>query len=279
MANSRLGLRTRPGLVRTYTEGGIGGDLDAMAFLNAANITNATIITAINELVFALKYYGIWTKMKSIYPFVGGSASSHRLNLKDARLLDAAFCIIFSGGITHSSTGVLFNGLTGFADTRLNTNSNLVKTSAHLSLYVTNNTNSGSPYDLGNASDLFMTTDSTYLITRYSNNLAYIGIGDNSYGTSTSSTNSQGFWIGATNGGSTQKLYLNGTSIKSATAGSGNLANNNIYIGAANANGTASFFSTKEYAFASIGDGLSDAEAADLYTAVQAFQTTLGRQV
>ena len=38
-------------------------------------------------------------------------------------------------------------------------------------------------------------------------------------------------------------------------------------------------YSSKELAFASIGDGLTDAEAANFYTAVQAFQTTLGRQV
>lgn len=279
MANSRLGLRTRPGLIRNLTEGLASLDSDARLFIDAVGITNQTQINAINKLVIDLKSYNIWSKMKAVYPFIGGTADNHKWNLKDARDLDAAFYIIFSGGITHSSTGALFNGLTGFADTRFNTNSNLVKTSAHFSLYVRNNTNSGAPYDLGNASDSFMTTDASYLITRYSNNLAYIGIGDNSYATSTSSTDSQGFWIGATNGGSTQKLYLNGTSIKSATAGSGNLAKNNIYIGAANANGTASFFSSKEYAFASIGDGLSDAEAADLYTAVQAFQTTLGRQV
>ena len=38
-------------------------------------------------------------------------------------------------------------------------------------------------------------------------------------------------------------------------------------------------FSSKECAFASIGDGLTDTEADDFYTAVQAFQTTLNRQV
>lgn len=278
MANSRLGLRTRPGLIYTYSQAMLG-DADANAFILAASITNDTQKIAINTLVLDLKAYGLWSKIKAIYPFVGNTAESHRWNLKDARSVDAAFYIVFSGGITHTSTGVLFNGLTGFADTRFNTNVNLVKTSVHFSLYVRNNVNSGFPYDLGNASDLFITTDSSYLITRYSNNLAYIGIGDISYATSTSSTNSQGFWIGATNGGSTQKLYLNGTSIKSGTAASGNLANNNIYIGAANANGTAKFFSDKEYAFATIGDGLSDQEATNLYTAVQAFQTTLGRQV
>jgi hypothetical protein len=38
-------------------------------------------------------------------------------------------------------------------------------------------------------------------------------------------------------------------------------------------------FSLKACAFASIGDGLNSTEAANLYTAVQAYQTTLGRQL
>jgi hypothetical protein len=36
---------------------------------------------------------------------------------------------------------------------------------------------------------------------------------------------------------------------------------------------------TREQAFASLGTGLTDAEVSAFYTAVQAFQTTLGRQV
>ena len=39
------------------------------------------------------------------------------------------------------------------------------------------------------------------------------------------------------------------------------------------------FFDTKQLAFASIGDGLTAQNMTDLTTAVNAFQTTLGRQV
>jgi hypothetical protein len=38
-------------------------------------------------------------------------------------------------------------------------------------------------------------------------------------------------------------------------------------------------YSTKQCAFATIGSGLTDGEAAALYTSIQAFQTTLARQV
>jgi hypothetical protein len=38
-------------------------------------------------------------------------------------------------------------------------------------------------------------------------------------------------------------------------------------------------FSTRQCAFSSIGDGLTDTQASNFYTAVQAFQTTLSRNV
>jgi len=38
-------------------------------------------------------------------------------------------------------------------------------------------------------------------------------------------------------------------------------------------------YSNRNIAFASIGDGITDTEASNFYTAVQAFQTTLSRQV
>jgi hypothetical protein len=51
-----------------------------------------------------------------------------------------------------------------------------------------------------------------------------------------------------------------------------------LFLGAANGLPITGY-SNKQYAFASIGSGLTDAEAAALYTAVQAFNTTLSRQV
>ena len=39
------------------------------------------------------------------------------------------------------------------------------------------------------------------------------------------------------------------------------------------------YYTDKECAFASVGAGLTDAEAANFYTLVQAYQTTLGRAV
>ena len=93
---------------------------DAQAFITAAGITDPTQQSAIITLVSDLKAYGIWTKFKAIYPIVGGTASQHKFNLKDPRDLDAAFRLTFATGYTHSSTGMLPNGTTAFADTKFN---------------------------------------------------------------------------------------------------------------------------------------------------------------
>ena len=58
-------------------------DADALAFITAANITDTTQKSAINTLVTQLKTYGIWSKLKAVYPFIGGTAEQHRWNLKN----------------------------------------------------------------------------------------------------------------------------------------------------------------------------------------------------
>jgi len=100
-----------------------------------ANITSFQQASAVNTLVTDLKAAGIWTKMKAIYPFVGGTATSHKFNLKDPRDLDAAYRLVFNGGWTHSSTGALPNGTTAYADTKLVPSSILTLGSFHHSTY------------------------------------------------------------------------------------------------------------------------------------------------
>ena len=52
-----------------------------------------------------------------------------------------------------------------------------------------------------------------------------------------------------------------------------------LYLSAQNANNVAGQFSNRQNAFASIGDGLTDTQAASLYTCVNNFQVSLSRNV
>ena len=58
---------------------------------------------------------------------------------------------------------------------------------------------------------------------------------------------------------------------------------NDVFLGGfnyRNMGGASTFYyANKECAFSSVGNGLTDTESANLYTAVQAFQTTLSRNV
>lgn len=92
-------------------------DPDSAAFLTAAGITDPVISAAICNLVVGLKADGLWTQLTAIYPFVGGTAFTHKWNLKDPRDLNAAYRLSFFGGWRHDSRGIQGNGTNTYADT------------------------------------------------------------------------------------------------------------------------------------------------------------------
>lgn len=254
---------------------GASFDADALAFITAASITDNTQKTAVNTLVTDLKTANIWTKMKALYPFVGGSATSHKWNLKDPRDLDAAYRLTFNGGWTHSSNGALPNGTTGYADTFLTPTTSLSLDSTHISGYLrTNNAVDGPILSADNA-------------TTYNNGL-YIWPKTVLYGYSvrinddtsqiggSSLDDVRGLHIATRMSVNSSKYRLNNTEKFSITTVSTNLNSSSIYI--AKSRNNENYFNN-EIAFSSIGNGLSDAEASNFYTAVQTYQTTLNRNV
>ena len=248
---------------------GVTTDPDAQAFITAASITDPTQQAAINTLVTDLKGYSIWTKMKALYPFVGGIAASHSYNLKNT----AQYQLTFNGAATHNSNGYT-SGSNGYANTGFNPNTQFnTNNSAHLSFYSRTNNDLGG-LDFG--SQLVSAVSALY--ARYSNTAyAYIHGG---VGVITANTNSTGFYIGTRTSASSLKLFKNNVQLGSTyTGASGARGEVNLFLAAINFQGNPQYYAQRNYAFASIGDGLTDAEAANFYTAVQAFQTTLGRQV
>lgn len=250
-------------------------DADAQAFLTAAAITDPTISSSINKLVVDLKSAGVWTKMKAIYPMVGGTASTHKFNLKDPRDLNAAFRLQFLGGVTHSSNGVEGNGTNGYANTFLSPASSLTQNSTHISFYSRTNI-SANQVEIGALG--------TNSIERVTMALSFSGnFSSDLYNTTTgrvaaANENSTGFYVGSRINSTTHKAFKNNSQLGSTNTGaSGNISLilNSIEVLRFNS----AFYSTKQCAFSSIGDGLTDTEAANLYTAVQNFQTTLNRQV
>lgn len=251
--------------------GGRSTDIDAQAFITAANITDSTQQYAIKTLVNDLNGYGLWTKMKAIYPMVGGTASSHSYNLKNP----AQFQITWNGGITHSSNGVLPNGTNGYGDTGINSSTLPISIdSIHISSYLRTNTD-GVYCDLG-------VNTGTYQISIYArlSNILYTDLGDTSTSRITySNSDSTGYYITSRTSNVLLKTFKNNTLKGTNTnLSSASFTTQNLYLGANN-QVLAIQFSNRQTAFATIGEGLSDTEAANLYTSIQKFQTTLLRQV
>jgi hypothetical protein len=255
-------------------------DPDAQAFITAAGITDNTQKTAINTLVVSMKGFGIWTKMKAIYPFVGGTATTHKWNLKDPQDTNAAFRLVFNGGWTHSANGALPNGTNAFANTFLNSNTSLTLLNTHLSFYSRTAAIGNAQRDIGAYMGLY--------------SVPSFGIGTNTgvlisdhYWFTTnrmsrSIPNAQGLMLTSRINDTTHKAYRNGIQLGATDTVSNStntMPNAGLFIGAVNSDSGATGFSNKQYACASIGDGLLDSEAADFYLCVQQFNTTLNRQV
>jgi len=242
-------------------------DADAQAFITAASITDLTQQGAINTLVVSLKGYSIWTKFKAIYPIVGGVSSSHAVNLKTP----GTYNLSFTNAWTHASTGMTPNGTSAYADTGLNDNTVLSLNSAHISFYSRTNVD-GLYCDIGTYDPV--TTSGINVFSRFVN--AFYGRVHND-GTGVSNSDSRGLFL-ANRVGSTQTRNFVNSTLKLQTIASVAKVSYNVIIGA-RYRGFYDFYSPRQCAFASIGDGLTDTDAANFYTAVQAYQTTLSRQV
>jgi hypothetical protein len=250
-------------------------DADAQLFITATGISG-TNASAINTLVLDLKAANIWTKMKALYPMVGGTATAHKFNLKNPLDTDAAFRLVFNGGWTHSANGALPNGTNAYADTFLIPSTSLSLNNVHISIYINaNSAINGPSISSENASTY---NNGLYIWPRIATatpDVYSVRVNDNT-SQQGSSTDSRGFHIALRNAVNQKKYIKNNSTLFSTTTTSTALNTSSVYLSKSRNNATYGNFLT---AFASIGDGLTDAEALSFYNAVQTFQTTLGRQV
>jgi hypothetical protein len=255
---------------------GYGLDPDASAFITAAGITDATQKAALNTLVAQLKGYGIWTKMTAIYPFVGGTATTHKYNLKDPRDLDAAFRIVWSGAVTHNSNGVTGDGSTGFGDTKLVPSTSLTSNDTHLSVYGRSaGLTATNPIDAG----AFTGGTSAFFMGTRLNDKFYSASYNNAGDVAVSNTDGRGFYIASRRSSSDMEAYKNGASSGTSAAAAGTLPTTSTYVCGGGTSGGVTNPSNRNLALVSVGAGLTSTEAANFNTAVQAYQTTLSRNV
>ena len=252
----------------------IVGDSDALSFLTVAGITNLTICSAINTLVKDLKTSGIWSKMVAIYPFVGGILSTHKWNLKDPRDLNEAFRLTFVGGGSHNTTGWLPNGVNGYADTYFNTDDVTSTGLQSFGVYLRTNptfavNTSEAPTGLRSGIYLISILNTSPTLSQLRSGTITISI-NGVTGLIAQSRSSTTQWYGVNN--STISNFGGTSTLSSETVGT-------FKLGAYQNSSVIDSFSTQEIAFAFYGEPLLTSEMSDFYTAIQTFQTTLGRNV
>ena len=238
------------------------------AFATATGITDTTILNALNTFDTGLISNGLATKMKAVYPFVGTTATTQKFNFMDARDLNAAFRLQFNGGITFTSNGILFGGDNGFANTFVQPSTVLSLNDTHISLYSRTN-NSSQVFDIQCTAtpslDIAMWGGTTFYNVNQA--LNYSTYSDGS---------TLGFRLINRTSSVSEKLFKNNSLVATVTNASTSLSPGVIDIGRYYFGG---YYSNRNYAFISIGSGLTDAEALTFYNLVQAMQTSLSRAV
>lgn len=258
---------------------------DAWAFLDAAGITSALQQRAVVQLVRDLKKAKLWTKMKAVYPFVGGTATTHKWNLKDPQDTNGAFRLTFNGGWTHSSTGALPNGTNGYANTYIKPKTDMAIGSGHGSVYVRTNPAAGERADYSTNGGVSNSSFSMYVKFSISGGSALVDFPTFNPRILAANADARGMYVASRTSTTVFKAFRNGqqlgnTSTNTASQAAFDSLDDDLFLAAQNQfAANIIYYSDREYAFFSFGEGLADAEAKLLYECVDRYQKTLGRAV
>lgn len=248
----------------------------ALSFATVTDIRDTNIRVQPQVLLNNMNGWGLVDKNKALYPFVSDGyiesrATQHKYNLINPADTDAAFRITFSGGLTHSATGVLPNGSTGYGDTHLNDNTVMSLNDAGLSFYSGTNALSGG-YNIGCFSGNYFcmairnVLGNARLLVHDAAGLFDIAV-----------ANSTGMFTQSRTNSANKQMYRNGASIANYADVSTAKSNLNIYLFALNNIGVATSYTTHESRLAAIHNGMDVTQAANFASIINTFQTALGR--
>ena len=244
---------------------------------NGGTISDASL-NAVEKFVQDCKNSMVWDKLIEVGPFAGNNLNAALVKL------------VFPGGGSGVLTNVNFvagdynesgasGGLNGDGTTKyLNTGLNAQATlpdNAHVSFYLRDDVSATGNRALIGA----LSGTDQYWLGALTNAQTNIRLGQTA--TATLAQNmSKGFYIGSRTAANALKLYRNGVSAGTdATPVAHSKPNVNVYLFAFNTAGTAGAFLPGRGSFYSIGQGLSDVEAAGLNDAVRTLQRNLNREV
>jgi hypothetical protein len=260
-------------------------DPATIAFITAAGITDPTQINAVNYLTESLKGINksenpsgidFFSGSYAIYPFVGGTATQHRYNLRNV----SSFLITYGGGVTHDANGITGNGINAYGDTGFSPlNNNIPLDDAGLAVYTRTSTNVGTELGSGDAG-----LTNCFLIQTRAGGFANTNINSTTFA-AVSEAAGTGLFVAVRRNATSMQLYKNGASILLKTSGAASSARtaNNLYLMCNNINGVPISYSGKNIALSIIFEVTNityvNANMATLYNIIQQYQTLLSRQV
>jgi hypothetical protein len=245
------------------------------AWIAATLETDTTILNALNTFEASLIANSMSSDLIAYYPMVGGDSTKHSYNFMNTSLYNLSF----NGFWSHSANGALPNGTNAYADTGLNMNSVLTQNNAHVSFYSKTNAAAADRASIGggNGSAPYLaiqTRITTGFATAFNSSATltqYVRV---------TNANSNGFYLSNKTSTAIGGLTLdrNGSQIGANTSiiTTNNYQSANLLISALT---TTAQFDNKECAGVTVGLGLNATKRGQLYTMIQALNTSLSRQV
>jgi hypothetical protein len=211
--------------------------------------------------------------MTSLLPIVG-SRNSMAAAACAQNLVGPSYTGSFTSGWGYLPSGIVGNGTSTSMSTGFTPSTSLTLSSGHISIYSRTDVQA-EDCDFGNdsASSGALVAPEQHILSRYT------GLGTVfTYGTYTGGaggSNSTGLFITNRNSSTNTTGFRNLTKMLDIAQTSG-LGTQPLTVGAQSGK---TRFTSRQYAFASIGDGFTDTEANNFYRAVQKFQGKLNRSV
>jgi hypothetical protein len=253
----------------------LGGSFDLTAI--SGTYTESYVKTAISDYVAGCKTDGIWSKLTEVYLLSGVTFGGLMAKLKHAgtaAMTNVGPFVTGDYAAAGSGTGLAGDGITKYLNSNL-LDSSLSADDKSLGAYISVRATVQGEY-IGvrtTAVDLWglHQLSSTALSARWPLSTATVTV---------EGTNANGFAIVSRRGVDDVEGYFNGVSIITDTATTpATGVSYSYYLFARNTEGTASLFSQAKMSFAFLGSGLTDTDAANLSTRVNALMAAIGANV
>lgn len=260
-------------------------DANAQAYINAVIAAGGTLSSgnqnAINDLYVSLKANSLYTELKYMYPFMGGTPASHAVC--GINPTSGSYTITWGAGLTgsapHTSAGVNTLTFKGYGSLAVNTATiHSSVNSVTLGTYVSTATTNDLGFVIGKTSDSTNATQRYQMNVPFDSNIVYTGIGLANFATYNNTVAPVGRWIGSRTSSTSLTLYKNGSSVATNTVNNtGALSGIPPQFFSIDNSLTASNLFDGVCGFMFAGNGLSGAQVSTLDGILSTFLTAIGR--